>query len=124
MKGSGLVMKPFPNGRAKTFFWAILCVALLGGCASHLTPRSPVVREILVDPRGYDGKFVRIDGTVKMPFSFVVVKYFELYDGTGAIPVITSRPMPREGSTITVEGRVNAAFSVGVVNLVVIEEKP
>jgi len=66
---------------------------------------------------------VTVTGQVTEYFSFVLIKYFVLKDKTGEIAVLTTRPLPREGSTIKIQGTVNAAFSIADRQLIVIAEK-
>jgi hypothetical protein len=81
------------------------------------------IGKILEDPRSYDGRLVTVTGQVTEYFSFVLIKYFVLKDKTGEIAVLTTRPLPREGSTIKIQGTVNAAFSIADRQLIVIAEK-
>lgn len=92
---------------------------LLLGCNSLLaTP----IKKVLENPRDYSSKPVRISGEVKEVFSLVVVKYFVVKDKTGEIAVVTKRPLPAEGTKITVKGTVHEAFSIGDKQLIVIVE--
>jgi cytochrome c-type biogenesis protein CcmE len=90
---------------------------LLIGCNTS-TP----INKILENPRDYAGKPVKISGEVTEVFSLVVVKYFVVKDKTGEITVVTKRPLPREGTEITVKGTVQEAFSIGDKQLIVIVE--
>ena len=100
----------------------MVCFPAFWGCRSLLRYQNVSVGDILDNPREYDGQLVRVTGTVRAPFSLILIRYFELTDGTGSIPVVTKRPLPREGKQATVTGRVNAAFGLGAINVVVIEE--
>jgi hypothetical protein len=80
------------------------------------------INKILENPRDYDGKPVKISGEVTEVFGLVVVKYFVVKDKTGEIIVVTKRPLPREGTKITVKGKVQNAFSIGDKQLIVIVE--
>jgi hypothetical protein len=89
------------------------------GCVTS-TP----INKILESPRDYTGKAVAISGEVTEVVSLVVVKYFVVRDNTGKIIVVTKRPLPKEGTKITVKGMVQEAFSIGDKQLIVIVENP
>jgi hypothetical protein len=92
---------------------------LLVGCSGlFATP----IKKILDNPRDYSDKPVRISGEVAGVFSLFVVKYFVVKDKTGEIIVDTKRPMPTEGTKVTINGKVHEAFSLGEKQLIVIVE--
>jgi len=82
------------------------------------------INRIIDNPRDYDGKTVTVSGEVTETFSFFVLKYFVLDDGTGTITVITRKPLPKKGSKIRVKGKVNEMFSLGDTRALVIIEDP
>ena len=90
----------------------------LASCASYTK-----INKIIEDPRAYDGKSVTIDGKVNNVFSLIVIKYFELDDGTGNIGVVTTKPLPVTGQKIQVTGEVRQAFTIGDRSLTVVLEK-
>jgi hypothetical protein len=92
---------------------------LLIGCNGLF---STPIKKILDNPRDYGDRPVRISGEVTEVFSLFVVKYFVLKDKTGEIIVVTKRPMPTEGTKITVNGKVQEAFSIGDKQLIVVVE--
>ena len=97
----------------------VLTIFLCIGCSSIMaTP----IKKILDNPRDFQGKKVTVAGEVTETFSLLVVKYFTVKDSTGEITVITSRPLPRKGSGITVRGTVQEAFSLGDQQVIVIVE--
>jgi hypothetical protein len=109
------------RGNHAVRFAALLLSAslLLVGCSgSFATP----IKKILDNPRDYSDKPVKISGEVTGVFSLFVVKYFVVKDKTGEIIVVTKRPMPMEGTNITVNGKVQEAFSIGDKQLIVIVE--
>lgn len=64
----------------------------------------------------YDGRQVRVHGTVAraLKFPFVDGRTFELRDSTGSTMVIWRRTGPPvEGATVTVSGRFTTAASYG-----------
>lgn len=90
------------------------------GCAGFGT--TPIA-DILDDPRGYDGKTVRIHGEVTGSLNVIVVKGYTVRDGSGEIMVITEHAVPGRGQAVTVKGRVSQAFAVGDQSLVVVVEE-
>lgn len=96
----------------------IVCI-IVGGCANMFaTP----IKKILDNPRDYSGKAVTITGEVTEAEGLFFVQYFVVKDSSGEITVITKRPLPRQGSKITVRGTVQQAFSIGDKQLIVIVE--
>lgn len=98
-------------------FISLLLLLWLGACAT-----TTQIREILQDPRGYDGKTVTVQGDVVNTFSLVFVKYFELNDSTGVIRVVSDKPLPTKGQRLKVTGRIHQAFSFGDQSLMVLIE--
>ena len=108
---------------AKQFWKIVVCVFLAGGilagCAGMFaTP----IEKILKNPRDYSGKTVTVSGKVTEATGLIFMQYFVVKDKTGEITVITKRPLPRENTKITVKGQVDAAFSLGDKQLIVIVE--
>ncbi len=97
---------------------AVGAVLLLVACGLLSTS----IRDILDNPRDYDGKTVTVSGEVKDATGLLVVRYFTIADPTGEITVITERPLPKVGSRLRVTGVVHEAFAIGSRNLLVIEE--
>lgn len=98
----------------------VLSLSLFIGCnAIFSTP----IHKIIENPRDYSNKPVKISGEVTEVFSLIVVKYFTVRDKSGKIIVVTKRPLPREGSKITIKGIVQEAFSIGDKQLIVIVEE-
>ena len=84
---------------------------------------STPVETILNNPREYDGRLVKVSGTVTQSMNLFVVKYFVLRDESGEITVVTPRILPRQGNSITIRGHVREAFTVGDEQLLVIVEE-
>ncbi len=82
------------------------------------------IGDIKKAPGSFDGKTVTIDGKVTSAHNLLVVRYFEVDDGTGEIPVVTQGDLPKEGESVHVKGRVDQAFVLGTARLVVIVEEP
>lgn len=108
------------NFNPRTFITIFFLILLVVGCRGIST--TPI-STILDDPRGYNGKLVAISGEVTEVFGLLGIKYFMLEDGTGEIPVITTRPLPKKGTSIKVRGTVTEAFAIGDSQLMVIVEK-
>ncbi len=100
---------------------AILIVfcAFLAACDKLV---STPIGKIAENPREYAGKSVTITGEVTDVFSLFVLKYFAIRDDTGQIIVISDKPLPKKGTTLTVKGRIEEAFSVGDQQLLVLIE--
>lgn len=99
----------------------LLSAALLGACASLVATK---VGDIQKAPGKYDGQTVTIAGKVVGSHNLLVVRYYEVEDGTGRIAVVTENALPSEGDSVRVKGRVNQAFALGSAHLVVIVEEP
>ena len=99
----------------------LLSVVLLAGCSGVL---STPIGDLVKSPRDYDGKELKISGTVTEKNSFLVAKYFVLKDKTGEIPVVTDRVLPNVGDTVTVHGQLKEAFSLGSFSALVFVEDP
>jgi hypothetical protein len=84
---------------------------------------TPISR-IIDNPRDYDGKTVTVSGEVTEIFSFFVLKYFVLDDGTGTITVITRKALPKKGAKVRVKGEVKEMFALGETRALVIIEAP
>lgn len=93
----------------------------LGSCAALLATKIGDIRKA---PDSYEGKTVSISGKVTSAHNLVLVKYYEVDDGTGEIPVVTQSQLPKEGEEVHVKGRVDQAFVLGTAHLVVIVEQP
>ena len=96
---------------------AILLV--LAGCAS-VTP----INQLLNDPSRYDGKTVRIKGTVKGAVGGLGVGAYEVKDNTGTLTVVSDKgDPPRTGANVGVKGKFQALLSLGFKSLAVIREE-
>ncbi len=93
---------------------------LLAACSSLFATK---IADILADPRKYDGREVTVAGKVTDTTNLLVAKYFTVNDGTGEMIVVTERPLPREGETLTVTGIVKEAFSLGDRHVLVLLER-
>ena len=82
------------------------------------------IREILEDPRGFDGKNVKISGAVTESANLIVVRYYRVDDGTGTMTVVANGAVPLRGAKVTASGRVRQAFAIGDQSLTVLLEEP
>jgi len=80
------------------------------------------IKKIIDNPRDYDGKTVTVSGEVTETFSFFVLKYFVVDDGTGTITIVTPKALPKKGTKIRVKGEVSEMFSLGETQTLVIVE--
>ena len=70
------------------------------------------IRDLLDRPQEYQGKTVRVAGTVTRSAGVLGTGAFEIDDGTGKIYVITKGGgVPREGAKTKAEGRFESLFS-------------
>lgn len=110
----------------RTVPWTIASAGLaaalsLAACAALLTTK---IGDIQKSPGQYDGQTVTISGTVSASHNLLVVKYYQVDDGSGQIAVVTDSALPKEGDHVRVKGKVNQAFAIGTARLVVIVEQP
>ena len=102
------------------FFLVAAALATLASCAALFATK---IGDIKKTPTAYDGKTVTIAGKVTSAHNLLVVKYYQVDDGTGEIPVVTQSELPHEGEDVHVKGTVNQAFVLGTARLVVIVEQ-
>jgi hypothetical protein len=96
-------------------------IVLVAACASLLATK---IGDIQKAPGRFDGRSVTIAGKVTGTHNLLVVKYYEVDDGTGKIAVVTDSTLPNEGDSVRVRGKVSQAFALGSAHLVVILEGP
>jgi hypothetical protein len=97
---------------------SLLLALTLVGCHLLTTP----VGEVLAHPERYEGQTVTIEGEVEGPTNLVVLRYYKVRDGSGAITVVTPRAVPMRGAKVKVTGVVHQAFSIGDQSLTVLNE--
>jgi len=101
----------------RLFFVAVTLLAL-AGCKGATD-----IRKLLDNPAEYEGKTVRIAGTVKDTAGILNYGVFTLDDGTGTIAVITHvGGAPREGAKVGVEGTFRSAFTLQDKTVAAVEE--
>ena len=98
---------------------AAAVVLLLRGCGGT-TP----IKTLLDDPDRFDGKTVRIMGTVQESVGALGFGAYEIKDATGTLPVVSQGGgAPRSGAEVGVEGTFRAAFTLGTRSAAVLVEK-
>jgi hypothetical protein len=113
-----------PSGSVVAGIFIVLFAAVALGVAAYLklTPHPVSIASVLRDLRTYDGTSVTVQGTVKETFNFAGVKWYQLEDPTGSIPVVTQRGLPAVGHYMLVTGIVNEVFNLGGINYTVLLE--
>lgn len=116
MRFKRVLPRPGAAGRA-----LLLGAALAWGCAALFATK---IGDIQKAPGQWDGRTVTIAGKVTGTHNLLVVKYYQVDDGTGDIAVVTNSALPKEGDHVRVKGRVEQAFALGTAHVVVIVEAP
>ncbi len=82
------------------------------------------IESILSNPKAYEGKVVMIEGEVtdRTPF-FGIIKFYKVRDKTGEIIVVTKKTLPELKSILRVKGKIDKAFPIGDLKLVVFLEE-
>lgn len=97
----------------------VTTMALVAGCAS-VTP----IRQLLDDPGRYDGKSVKIEGTVRESAGAFGLGTYQVQDNTGTLTVVSqNNGAPRTGDKIGVQGIFQALFTLGNQSLAVLREQ-
>ncbi len=110
----------------KGIFVLIIILILIGIGAWYYFTRVHLsqIQSILGNPKAYEGKEVTIEGEVTDRTSFFgVIKFYKVKDKTGEIIVVTKRTLPELKLIVRIRGRINDAFQVGDVTLVVFSEE-
>lgn len=107
----------------RQFSIVMICIfiILFNGCDTAFFSTS--ILAIHNNPRKYSGETVKVEGNVIQTMNLILIKYFILRDETGEIFIVTDRILPREGSTVSVKGRVEEAFNIGNEQMIVIIEE-
>jgi hypothetical protein len=86
------------------------------------TACNPNVEDILEKPSKYANKKVELEGKVTKSNGIFGAGYFIIDDGTGEIPVLTSKGLPNEGEEVTVKGKVSQMLKIEGLQVVGIME--
>jgi len=71
------------------------------------------IKDLLDRPSEYDGKKVKVEGTVTQSVGMLGAGAYEIDDGTGKIYVIASgQGVPKTGDKTKAEGRFESVFSI------------
>jgi hypothetical protein len=101
----------------------LLCAVLLFltacGVAYSVTPTK--IQDVLDHPRDFEGKDITLSGTVTNSVSLILIKYYEIQDGTGTIKIVTDKLLPSRGEKLSVTGRM-MVVELGTERWVVIRE--
>ena len=107
------------NRSIRRLMLATLATVALSACAG-VTP----INDLMANPGRYDGKTVRVEGTVKGAAGALGVGGYQLDDGTGTLTVISERGgIPTTGARISVKGTFEALATLGTRSLAVLREE-
>lgn len=94
--------------RARTTLMLGMVLVGLSACS-----RAIQIKDLLDRPQEYDGKTVRVQGTVTQSVGVLGTGAYEIDDGTGKIYVIAKgQGVPRQGAKTKAEGRFESVFSI------------
>jgi hypothetical protein len=98
-----------PGGRASRHLLLLAVFGLgLGACAPTVR-----IRDLLDQPQRYDGRTVKVEGTVTRSAGLLGSGAYEVDDGTGSIFVIAQgQGVPREGAETKAKGVFRSVFSL------------
>lgn len=87
----------------------LVCLLPIAGCGYAK------IGDILAEPTQFEGKEVRVKGTVGgiAWFSLLEQGAYQIGDGTGNIWIITSQPPPQKGESVSIKGTVQSAITLG-----------
>ena len=75
------------------------------------------INQILVDPSRYAGKDVKVEGDVVGSYSIIGHGAYQVQDDTGALWVVSDKGVPRKGSRVAVEGRIQDVLTIDFIQL-------
>jgi hypothetical protein len=87
-----------------------------------LTPTTKI-KDLLDHPRDFENRQITLNGTVTNAVSLLLIKYYEIEDGSGTIKVITDKLLPARGEKLTVTGRM-IVVELGTERLIMLRENP
>ena len=91
------------------------------GCDAAYGIAATKIKDILDHPRDYQSKEITVYGTVTNAVSLLVIKYYEVQDGSGSIKVVTDNLLPARGEKLRVTGRTTV-IELGTERWVVLRE--
>lgn len=108
--------------RTRSALLLVTLAALLVSCKG--VRGTTDIKTLLDDPAQYDGKVVRIAGSVTRSIGALGYGAYEIDDGTGTLPVVSEHGgAPREGAKVGVEGTFRNAFTLGTKSVSALLEK-
>lgn len=94
--------------RTRTTLMVGMVLVGLSACS-----RAIHIRDLLDRPQEYDGKTVKVQGTVTQSVGVLGTGAYEIDDGTGKIYVVAKgQGVPRQGAKTKAEGRFESVFSI------------
>jgi membrane protein implicated in regulation of membrane protease activity len=91
----------------RAFLSALLGVLLLSACATS-------VGRVTADPSRYLNRDVTISGVVVSSASVLGRGVYRVEDNTGSLWIVSTRGVPREGARVSVKGRIQDGFDIGM----------
>jgi hypothetical protein len=101
----------------------VLLVAFLVAAPACGRFRRTPIGDIVQNPAAFEGKTVRVAGTVVEAANLFVVKFYKVEDSTGRVTVVARDAVPLRGARVRVRGTVHQAFVLGDQSLTVIVEE-
>ena len=98
----------------------VACVLAAPACGPF---RTTPIGDIVQNPAAFEGKTVRVAGTVVDSANLLVVKFYHVEDATGRIAVVAHDAVPLRAARVQVTGKVHQAFVLGDQSLTVIVEE-
>ena len=87
---------------------------LIVACALLVTACATSVRRVTADPSRYRNREVTISGVVISSASVLGRGIYRVEDRSGALWVVSNSGVPRQGARVSVKGRVQDAFDIGI----------
>jgi len=112
-----------PLMRAKALLLSLFFSLVLSNVACDVAHgiSATKIKDILDHPRDYQSKEITVYGTVTNAVSLLVIKYYEVQDGSGSIKVVTDNLLPARGEKLRVTGRTTV-IELGTERWVVLRE--
>lgn len=107
-------------GRRSRLFVLAAGLAIAASACASITP----IGDLNANANKYDGKTVRIAGTVKSGAGGLGVGEYQVSDNTGTLTVVSaSGNPPQSGSNVTVKGIFQALITLGNRGVSVLKEQ-
>ena len=88
---------------------ALVCAWLLAACATS-------VGRVTADPSRYRNREVTVSGTVVSSVSLLGRGAYRVEDDSGALWVVSTAGVPRQGSRVSVKGRIQEGFDASILS--------